>query len=717
MPTNPQGIKTVRLHGLYTEPNLAGTPGQGTVTFTPSPAVITFPTENVIVSGTESVTLDATGAFEISLICTDTAGQNPDGWTYTVVERIIGTTSRTYQIFLPYTDTSVNPVELADITPTVTAPTYLPVIGPQGPPGIVQTVNGKTGISITLVPADLGAIASTEKGAASGVATLDGSSHLTASQYDWSATTPISVADAGAVGTSTKPARSDHTHAGVDLANNQTVAGIKTFSSIPVLPASDPTTSNQAARKAYVDTGVATAVHLTGNETVGGVKTFSSSPVIPTPAGSTDAANKGYVDGASTFTGLKTFQVASSSAIAEAFLANADTNNRFQVQINGTLSWGSGSGAVDTTLSRSGAGTINNTGNYLSTVASGSVGHSVQVTSDTNNRWQVAGSGTLSWGTGAAAVDTTLSRLGVGSLGTGGKFTVVPTGSAAGLSVAQSGDTVDRITLFGNSSIGFGPGGATAQDVTVARSGTAALTVTATTMTVTGTTFALGSTGLTTTTSPVITVGASTTNAVRVLVTSDTQDRLQILGSGKMQWGTGAAVADTVLYRNGINILKTDGTLQVGVDLTVTGNINSATNVNMGAWSTFVPTWTASITNPTLGNGSLTSRWCRIGRMIFWNGQLTLGSTSNGGTGVWYLSVPVTPASNGVTMIGTGHYLQAGVNEFIGISEMHSSLTKLGIIVKTGTSSSSGEYVTNALPVGASSSTVLLWSIMYEAAS
>jgi len=39
----------------------------------------------------------------------------------------------------------------------------------------------------------------------------------------------------------------------VILTTNQTIAGVKTFSSIPVLPASDPTTDNQAARKAYVD--------------------------------------------------------------------------------------------------------------------------------------------------------------------------------------------------------------------------------------------------------------------------------------------------------------------------------------------------------------------------------------------------------------------------------------------------------------------------------
>ena len=46
----------------------------------------------------------------------------------------------------------------------------------------------------------------------------------------------------------------------VKLTGNQTVAGIKTFSSIPVLPASNPTTDNQAVRKAYVDSAVASGV-------------------------------------------------------------------------------------------------------------------------------------------------------------------------------------------------------------------------------------------------------------------------------------------------------------------------------------------------------------------------------------------------------------------------------------------------------------------------
>jgi hypothetical protein len=40
-----------------------------------------------------------------------------------------------------------------------------------------------------------------------------------------------------------------------------------------------------------------TAVHLSGSETIAGIKTFSTSPVVPTPTNGTDAATKSYVDG------------------------------------------------------------------------------------------------------------------------------------------------------------------------------------------------------------------------------------------------------------------------------------------------------------------------------------------------------------------------------------------------------------------------------------
>lgn len=50
-----------------------------------------------------------------------------------------------------------------------------------------------------------------------------------------------------------------------------------------------PTLSAKAADSAVV--------HNTGNESVDGIKTFTSSPVVPTPGSGTQAANKAYVDG------------------------------------------------------------------------------------------------------------------------------------------------------------------------------------------------------------------------------------------------------------------------------------------------------------------------------------------------------------------------------------------------------------------------------------
>jgi hypothetical protein len=57
-----------------------------------------------------------------------------------------------------------------------------------------------------------------------------------------------------------------------------------------------PTTDQQIPTKKYVDDLDATNVKKTGNQTIAGVKTFSSSPIIPTPTSDTQAATKKYAD-------------------------------------------------------------------------------------------------------------------------------------------------------------------------------------------------------------------------------------------------------------------------------------------------------------------------------------------------------------------------------------------------------------------------------------
>lgn len=104
----------------------------------------------------------------------------------------------------------------------------------------------------------------------------------------------------------------------VNLTGNQTIAGVKTFSSPPV-SATNPTNNNQVANKAYVDTVGNTAVKLTGDQTIAGTKTFSSPVVVPNATANTHAVNLAQLNtkananatvnltGNQTIAGVKTF--------------------------------------------------------------------------------------------------------------------------------------------------------------------------------------------------------------------------------------------------------------------------------------------------------------------------------------------------------------------------------------------------------------------------
>jgi hypothetical protein len=86
-------------------------------------------------------------------------------------------------------------------------------------------------------------------------------------------------------------------NATVNLTGNQTVAGNKTFSSPVVVP--NGTANTHAVNLSQLNTkaNANATVNLTGNQTVAGVKTFSSPPVSATqPTANNQLANKAYVD-------------------------------------------------------------------------------------------------------------------------------------------------------------------------------------------------------------------------------------------------------------------------------------------------------------------------------------------------------------------------------------------------------------------------------------
>ncbi|EAL7992296.1 hypothetical protein ABNO76_00975 [Campylobacter coli] len=82
----------------------------------------------------------------------------------------------------------------------------------------------------------------------------------------------------------------------VTKTGDETIAGVKTFS-VPPVSATNPTANNQVANKSYVDTVGNSKVALSGNQTIAGIKTFNVAPVCSAnPTEDAQLARKWYVD-------------------------------------------------------------------------------------------------------------------------------------------------------------------------------------------------------------------------------------------------------------------------------------------------------------------------------------------------------------------------------------------------------------------------------------
>lgn len=72
-----------------------------------------------------------------------------------------------------------------------------------------------------------------------------------------------------------------------------------------------------------------------------------------------------------------------------------------------------------------------------------------------------------------------------------------------------------------------------------------------------------------------------------------------------------------------------------------------------GLWTAYTPVWSAASAAAALGNGVLTGRYRKTGRLVEVNIFLSLGSTSSGGTNGWNFTLPFATAP------GYEHYLTA----------------------------------------------------------
>ena len=86
------------------------------------------------------------------------------------------------------------------------------------------------------------------------------------------------------------------------------------------------------------------------------------------------------------------------------------------------------------------------------------------------------------------------------------------------------------------------------------------------------------------------------------------------------------------------------------------------------AWTAYTPVWTASTTNPVLGNGTIAGVYKQRGKIVDFRFQMTTGSTTTYGSGSYFFSLPVNAkvvsvnsmvSAGWINDVSTGSYFQA----------------------------------------------------------
>lgn len=110
---------------------------------------------------------------------------------------------------------------------------------------------------------------------------------------------------------------------------------------------------------------------------------------------------------------------------------------------------------------------------------------------------------------------------------------------------------------------------------------------------------------------------------------------------------------------------------------TTSGQVLTAATLNTigAAWETWTPTWTASTTNPVIGNGTISGSYCRFNKTVIAEGAIIMGSTTTYGTGTYRISLPFGTAvsANGSMGYATLFDASAGYIAYTGLATQASS--------------------------------------------
>lgn len=165
------------------------------------------------------------------------------------------------------------------------------------------------------------------------------------------------------------------------------------------------------------------------------------------------------------------------------------------------------------------------------------------------------------------------------------------------------------------------------------------------------------------------------------------------------------AAASAVQYRHRLDVTAAAGSvspLESSTDGTTWTPVFDPSGFQ---WQTFATTWRGGTTNPTLGNGTMLMRYIKLGKLVFIQLNLTMGSTTTYGAGSWSWSLPFAPASSlagqttGSALGAIGGTTYLGVSQFVG-----------GFLFP----SANGTFMDATHPAAWTSGSVVMSSFFYE---
>jgi len=141
--------------------------------------------------------------------------------------------------------------------------------------------------------------------------------------------------------------------------------------------------------------------------------------------------------------------------------------------------------------------------------------------------------------------------------------------------------------------------------------------------------------------------------------------------------------------------------------------------LNLGAWTSYTPTWTSSGTAPAIGNGTLSGKYLKVGRMVHFAAKVLYGSTTTSGTGSFKVGLPVTTSAADLYWSFAGDLLNTGTAQYPITGYAGASSTKAEIVLHTVTGSTvyHGTTATGTTPFTFATGDWITINGTYEAAA